>query len=162
MGTAERFGWFVTPFGHRHWLNTKRQDAKTNCLFDILDIKRETQFGTVSKGENGIMVIIKKHHFILIIISWMLVVLVQAKTHLFHISELYEEDGRIVLFPLIYISKGQWFFAVLKNKCALWVQAIFQCPKHPLVHYNGLLFSLSNGRKSFSNSTISLFFICIN
>ena len=78
----------------------------------------------------------------------MLVVLVQAKTHLFHISELYEED---VLFPLIYISKGQWFFAVLKNKCALWVQAIFQCPKHPLVHYNGLLFSLSNGRKSFSN-----------
>ena len=71
---------------------------------DILDIKRETQIGTVSKGENGIMVIIKKHHFILIIISWMLVVLVQAKTHLFHISELYEED---VLFPLIYISKGQ-------------------------------------------------------
>ena len=98
------------------------------------------------------MVIIKKHHFILIIISWMLVVLVQAKTHLFHISELYEEDRRIVFFPLIYISKGQWFFAVLKNKCALWVQAIFQCPKHPLVHYNGLLFSLSNGRKSFSNS----------
>ena len=39
-----------------------------------------------------------------------------------------------------------------ENKCALWVQAIFQCPKHPLVHYNGLLFSLSNGRKSFSNS----------
>ena len=57
------------------------------------------------------MVIIKKHHFILIIISWMLVVLVQAKTHLFHISELYEEDGRIVLsfiFPRDNDSLLSW------------------------------------------------------